>query len=80
MLEVEQLIEALKAADQKNDGEIFKNIPGGHSVDRIDTRIAKGIHLNIYKYLAGHSPNRSVLSKSGIKPTSDSANEWSHSA
>ena len=52
VLEVEHLIEALKAAGKKFDYEIFKDIPGGHSFDRIDTRTAKEIRVKIYKYLA----------------------------
>lgn len=52
VLEVEHLIEALKAAGKKFDYEIFKDAPGGHSFDRIDTKLAKEIRLKIYKYLA----------------------------
>ncbi len=54
VLEVEHLIEALKAAGKKFEYEIFKDIPGGHSFDRIDTRKAKEIRLKIYKFLAGY--------------------------
>lgn len=54
VLEVEHLIEALKAAGKKFDYEIFKDIPGGHSFDRIDTKTAKEIRVKIYKYLAGY--------------------------
>jgi dipeptidyl aminopeptidase/acylaminoacyl peptidase len=54
VLEVEHLIEALKAAGKKFDYEIFKDIPGGHSFDRIDTKKGKEIRLKIYKFLAGY--------------------------
>jgi dipeptidyl aminopeptidase/acylaminoacyl peptidase len=54
VLEVEHLIEALKAAGKKFEYEIFKDIPGGHSFDRIDTKAAKEIRLKIYKFLAGY--------------------------
>jgi dipeptidyl aminopeptidase/acylaminoacyl peptidase len=54
VLEVEHLIEALKAAGKKFEYEIFKDIPGGHSFDRIDTRKAKEIRLKIYRFLAGY--------------------------
>ncbi len=54
VLEVEHLIEALKAAGKKFEYEIFKDIPGGHSFDRIDTRKAKEIRLKIYTFLAGY--------------------------
>jgi dipeptidyl aminopeptidase/acylaminoacyl peptidase len=54
VLEVEHLIEALKAAGKKFEYEIFKDIPGGHSFDRIDTKRAKEIRLKIYQFLAGY--------------------------
>lgn len=52
VLEVEHLIEALKAAGKKFDYEIFRDAPGGHSFDRIDTKLAKETRLKIYKFLA----------------------------
>ena len=51
-VEVEHLIEALKAAGKKFDYEIFKDAPGGHSFDRIDTKLAKETRMKIYKFLA----------------------------
>ena len=51
-LEVEHLIQALKAENKKFEYEIFKEIPGGHSFDRIDTKSAKEIRVKIYKFLA----------------------------
>lgn len=53
-LEVEHLIRALKAEGKKFEYEIFKDVEGGHSFDRIDTRTAKQIRLKIYEFLAGH--------------------------
>jgi dipeptidyl aminopeptidase/acylaminoacyl peptidase len=50
--EVKHLIEELKAAGKKFDFEIFQEAPGGHSFDRIDTKLAKQIRLKIYKFLA----------------------------
>ncbi len=50
-LEVEHLIKALKAEGKKFEYEIFDNVEGGHSFDRIDTRIAKEIRLKIYDFL-----------------------------
>jgi dipeptidyl aminopeptidase/acylaminoacyl peptidase len=73
VLEVEHLIEALKAAGKKFEYEIFKDIPGGHSFDRIDTKKAKETRLKIYKFLAGYlkppHPFNSVddLEKAGYK-------------
>lgn len=52
VLEVEQLIRALKAEGKKFEYEIFKEVPGGHSFDRLDTREAKKIRLRIYEFLA----------------------------
>ena len=54
VLEVEHLIKSLKAEGKKFEYEIFKDVPGGHSFDRIDTRRAKEIRLRIYKFLAGY--------------------------
>jgi len=51
VLEVEALINALKAADKKFEYEIFENLPGGHSFDRMDTGKALEIRFKIYKFL-----------------------------
>ena len=51
VLEVEHLIQALKAEGKQFEFEIFKDVEGGHSFDRIDTRIAKQIRLKIYSFL-----------------------------
>ncbi|MEW6196796.1 MAG: prolyl oligopeptidase family serine peptidase [Bacteroidota bacterium] len=51
VLEVEHLIRALKATGKKFEYEIFKDAPGGHSFDRIDTKLAKEIRMKIYKFL-----------------------------
>lgn len=52
VIEVEHLIKSLKADGRKFDYEIFQDIPGGHSFDRMDTKIAKEIRVKIYKHLA----------------------------
>lgn len=51
VLEVESLIRALKAEGKKFEYEIFQDLPGGHSFDRMDTKTAKEIRLKIYKFL-----------------------------
>lgn len=51
VLEVEHLIKSLKAEGKKFEYEIFKDAPGGHSFDRMDTKLAKEIRLKIYKFL-----------------------------
>ncbi len=51
VLEVEHLIQALKAAGKDFEYKIFQDIPGGHSFNRMDTKIAKEIRVDIYKFL-----------------------------
>lgn len=51
VLEVEHLIAALTAAGKKFDHEIFKDAPGGHHFDRMDTKAAREIRLKIYRHL-----------------------------
>lgn len=51
VLEVEHLIKSLKAEGKSFEYEIFKEVEGGHSFDRIDTRTAKEIRLKIYAFL-----------------------------
>jgi dipeptidyl aminopeptidase/acylaminoacyl peptidase len=52
VLEVEHFIQALKAEDKKFEYEIFKDSPGGHYFDRIDSKKAKEIRIKIYDYLS----------------------------
>ena len=52
VLEVEHLIKSLKAAGKDFEYTIFEDVPGGHMFDRIETRKAKEIRLQIYKFLA----------------------------
>ncbi|HPT31682.1 MAG TPA: prolyl oligopeptidase family serine peptidase [Prolixibacteraceae bacterium] len=51
VLEVEHLIKSLKADGKKFEYEIFQEVPGGHSFDRMDTPEAKKIRVKIYKFL-----------------------------
>lgn len=51
VLEVEHLIKSLKAEGKKFEYEIFQDVPGGHSFDRMDTKIAKEIRVKIYKFI-----------------------------
>jgi dipeptidyl aminopeptidase/acylaminoacyl peptidase len=53
-IEVQALINALKAAGKQFDYEVFKALPGGHTFDRMDTRLAREIRLKIYRHLAQH--------------------------
>ena len=51
VLEVEHLIQALKAEGKKFEYQIFENLPGGHSFDRMDTKKAREIRFEIYQFL-----------------------------
>jgi len=66
VLEVEHLIQALKAENKKFEYEIFQDLPGGHSFNRMDTETANNIRVTIYKFLATHldppNPIRDVAS------------------
>ena len=52
VIEVEHLIEALKAADKKFEYKIYQNAPGGHSFDRMDIPEARAARHEIYAFLA----------------------------
>lgn len=52
VLEVEHLIKALKAADKKFEHKIYKDAPGGHEFNRIDTKLAKVSRAEVYRFLA----------------------------
>ena len=68
VLEVEHLIKSLKAEGKKFEYEIYQNIPGGHSFDRMDTKKAKEIRLKIYQFLAKNlNPPRQFKSVKDIE-------------
>jgi dipeptidyl aminopeptidase/acylaminoacyl peptidase len=52
VLEVEHLIKALKAAERKFEHKIYKDAPGGHEFNRIDTKLAKESRAEVYRFLA----------------------------
>ena len=52
VMEVEHLIDALKAAGKKFEYKIYENAPGGHQFNRIDTAFAKESRKEIYDFLA----------------------------
>lgn len=63
VLEVEHLIKALKAEGKKFEYEIYKDMPGGHTFDRIDTFAAKEIRLKVYNFLGQYlKPNKKFKS------------------
>ncbi len=52
MLEVEHLIQALKAEGKKFEYEVYEDAPGGHSFNRLDTAAARESRKEIYRFLA----------------------------
>lgn len=52
VLEVQNLINALKAEGKQFEYQVFQDAPGGHSFDRMDTRLAMETRLKIYTFLA----------------------------
>jgi len=52
VLEVEHLINALKAHNKDFEYQIYEDQPGGHRFDRMDTKNAKEIRLKVYRFLA----------------------------
>jgi dipeptidyl aminopeptidase/acylaminoacyl peptidase len=51
VMEVEGLINALKAAGKQFEYKIYENAPGGHAFNRIDTKLAKDSRKEIYAFL-----------------------------
>lgn len=54
VVEVEMLINALKAAGKPFEHKIYKDAPGGHSFNRIDTALAHESRNEIYRFLEKH--------------------------
>lgn len=54
VLEVEHLIDALKAEGKKFEYKIYENAPGGHHFNRTDTKLAKDSRKEVYRFLAGY--------------------------
>jgi len=54
VLEVEHLIKGLKAEGKDFEYEIYQDVPGGHSFDRLDGTEAKEVRLKVYQFLARH--------------------------
>jgi dipeptidyl aminopeptidase/acylaminoacyl peptidase len=52
VLEVEHLIQALKAENKKFEYRIYEDVPGGHSFNRMDTPVAHQSRDEIYEFLA----------------------------
>ncbi|MDD5562081.1 MAG: alpha/beta fold hydrolase [Thermoanaerobaculaceae bacterium] len=52
VIEVEHLIQALKAAGKTFEYKIYQDAPGGHSFDRMDTPLARQARREVYEFLA----------------------------
>jgi dipeptidyl aminopeptidase/acylaminoacyl peptidase len=52
VLEVEHLITALKAAGKSFEYKVYKDAPGGHEFNRIDTKLAKESRAEMHRFLA----------------------------
>lgn len=65
VLEVEHLIKSLKSEGKPFEYQIFEALPGGHSFDRMDTKIGKEIrlkvHMHLSKYLKPEKPFKSLI-------------------
>jgi dipeptidyl aminopeptidase/acylaminoacyl peptidase len=52
VLEVENLIKALKAAGKEFEHKVYRDAPGGHQFNRLDTRPARESRAEVYRFLA----------------------------
>ena len=52
VMEVQHLIDSLKAAGKKFEYKIYENAPGGHRFNRIDTALAKQSRQEVWAFLA----------------------------
>jgi len=52
VMEVEHLIDSLKANGKKFEYKIYQNAPGGHHFNRIDTKLARESRAEVYAFLA----------------------------
>jgi dipeptidyl aminopeptidase/acylaminoacyl peptidase len=61
VLEVEHLIKSLKAAGKSFEHKVYKDAPGGHEFNRLDTALAKESRAEVYRFLAKYlSPPKPV--------------------
>jgi dipeptidyl aminopeptidase/acylaminoacyl peptidase len=54
VLEVENLIKALQAAGKSFEHKVYKDAPGGHQFNRLDTKGARESRAEVYRFLAKH--------------------------
>ncbi|RKZ16830.1 S9 family peptidase [bacterium] len=51
VLEVEHLIKSLKAEGKDFEYEIYEDFPGGHTMNRVDTELARESRAEVYEFL-----------------------------
>jgi len=54
VVEVQSLIDALKAAGKDFEYKVYEDAPGGHSFNRMDSALARESRADIYRFLARH--------------------------
>lgn len=54
VIEVEHLINALKAAGKKFEYKIYENAPGAHQFNRIDTELARESRREMWEFIGRH--------------------------
>ncbi len=54
VLEVQNLINTLKAHNKDFEYRVYEEVPGGHSFDRMDHRKGRDIRFEIYRFLERH--------------------------
>jgi dipeptidyl aminopeptidase/acylaminoacyl peptidase len=54
VLEVENLIKALKATGKTFEHKVYQDAPGGHQFNRLDTKFARESRAEAYRFLARH--------------------------
>ncbi|MCB1009656.1 MAG: S9 family peptidase [Acidobacteria bacterium] len=52
VVEVEHLIQALQAADKRFEYEIYQDFPGGHTLNRSDSLLARESRQGVWRFLA----------------------------
>jgi dipeptidyl aminopeptidase/acylaminoacyl peptidase len=52
VLEVEHLIKSLKAAGKTFEHKVYQDAPGGHTFNRLDTKLARDSRAEAYRFLA----------------------------
>jgi dipeptidyl aminopeptidase/acylaminoacyl peptidase len=61
VLEVEHMIKSLQAAGKTFEHKVYKDAPGGHQFNRLDTKFAKESRAEAYRFLAKYlSPPNAV--------------------